>query len=103
MTSPLEEDPYGTSQPSANPRLVGETKQIVPAGVDFEQHDSDRSICESEASISNRSSSGKPRVAKVSKRRQQEYIPDPRQRLAAMGPEAFQKDMEACRMKRQPL
>ena len=68
---------------------------MVPAGVDFEHQDSDRSICESEVSIiSNRSSSGKPRVANVSKRPPQpEYIADPKQRLAAMGMDAFLKDM----------
>ena len=41
-----------------------------------------------------RSSSGKPRVSKVSKRPKQEYIADPKQRLAAMGKHAFLKDME---------
>ena len=41
-----------------------------------------------------RSSSGKPRVSKVSKRPKQEHIPDAKQRLAAMGKDAFLKDME---------
>ena len=69
MTNQLAKEPHGTSQPSADHRVVGETNQKVPAGVDFEQQDSDRSICESEVSIiSNKSSSGKPRVSKVSKR-----------------------------------
>ena len=68
---------------------------MAPAGIDMDQYDSDRSICESEVSIiSNRSSSGKPRVAKVSKRPKQEYIADTKQRLAAMGKDAFLKDMD---------
>ena len=94
MTSQLEEGSLRTPKPSFDPRVVGTTDQKVPAGVDFEHQDSDRSICESEASIiSNRSSSGTPRVAKVSKRPKQEYIPDTKQRLAAMGKDAFLKDM----------
>ena len=67
---------------------------IDPAEADFEQQDSDRSICESDSGTYFRSSSGKPRVSKVSKRPQQEYQADPKQRLAAMGKEAFLKDME---------
>ena len=95
VTNQLERESSGTLDPSVDPRVVGATTQMVPAGVDFEHQDSDRSICESEVSIiSNRSSSGKPRVAKVSKRPKQEYIPDTKQRLAAMGKDAFLKDME---------
>ena len=95
MTNQLEREPSGTPNLSVDPRVVGATTQMVPAGVDTEHQDSDRSICESEASIiSNRSNSGKPRVAKVSRRPpQQEYIADPKQRLAAMGMDAFLKDM----------
>ena len=96
MTSQLEEESLGTPKPSVDPRVVGETSQMVPAGVDIDQQDSDRSICESELSIiSNRSSSGKPRVAKVSKRPpQQEYIADPKQTLVAMGKDTLLKDMD---------
>ena len=69
VTDQLAEEPFGTSQPSADPRVVGATTQMVPTGVDIDHQDSDRSICESEASIiSHRSNSGKPRVSKVSKR-----------------------------------
>ena len=95
VTSQLEGESLGTPQPSADRREVGATTQMVPAGVDIDHQDSDRSICESEASIiSNRSNSGKPRVAKVSRRSpKQEYIADPKQRLAAMGMDAFLKDM----------
>ena len=84
--------------PSADPRVVGESTKVDPAGVDFEQ-DSDRSICGSEASISNRSSSGKPRVVKVSKRPPQPVpVMDAKQRLAAMGKDAFLIDMEERRI-----
>ena len=95
VTNQLEDGPLGDPQPSADRRVAGATTQMVPAGVDIDHQDSDRSICESEASIiSNRSNSGKPRVAKVSRRPpQQEYIADPKQRLAAMGMDAFLKDM----------
>ena len=99
MTNQLEREPSGTPNPSVDPRVVGATTQMVPAGVDIEHQDCDRSICESEVSIiSNRSNSGKPRVAKVSKRPKQEYIADPQQRLAAMGTDAFIKDMEQRRI-----
>ena len=95
VTSQLEEESLGIPKPSVDPRVVGATDQKVPAGVDIEHQDNDRSICESEASIiSKRSSSGKPRVAKVSKRPKQEHIPDTKQRLAAMGKDAFLKDMD---------
>ena len=49
---------------------------MVPAGVDFDQYVSDhRSMYVSEAIISNRSCSVKPRVAKISRRPpKQEYI-----------------------------
>ena len=94
VTSQLEEESLGTPKPSVDPRVVAATNQMVPAGVDIEHQDSDRSICESEVSIvSNRSSSGKPRVAKVSKRPKQEHIADTKQRLAAMGKDAFLEDM----------
>ena len=76
--------------PSVDPRVVGESTKVDPAGVDFDQQDSDRSICGSEASISNRSSNGKPRVVKVSKRPPQPVpVMDAKQRLAAMGKDAF--------------
>ena len=82
--------------PSVEPRVVGESTKVDPAGVEFDQQDSDRSICGSEASISNRSSNGKPRVAKVSRRPpQQEHVIDAKQRLAAMGPAAFHQEMLA--------
>jgi hypothetical protein len=88
--------PKRPATPSVDHRVVGETDQLVPAEVDFDQQDSDRSICGSEASISNRSSSGKPRVAKVSRRPpQQEHVIDAKQRLAAMGPAAFHQEMLA--------
>ena len=90
VTSQLEGESSGTSNPSVDPRVVGATDQKVPAGVDIDHQDSDRSICESEVSIvSNRSSSGKPRVTKVSKRPKQEHVADTKQRLAAMGKDAF--------------
>ena len=76
------------------PRVVGESTLIDPAEAVVEQQDSNRSICESDSGTSVRSSSGKPRVSKVSKRPKQEYIPDAKQRLAAMGKDAFLKDME---------
>ena len=99
VTNQLAKESPGTSNPSADRRVVGATAQTVPAGVDIEHQDSDRSICESEVSIiSNRSNSGKPRVAKVSKRPKQEYIADPQQRLAAMDTDAFIKDMEQRRI-----
>ena len=78
----------------SGPRVVGESTLIDPAEAVVEQQDSNRSICESDSGTSVRSSSGKPRVSKVSKRPKQEYIPDPKQRLAAMGKDAFLKDME---------
>jgi hypothetical protein len=72
---------------------------VDPAEGSFEQQVSNRSICESVARTSNKSSNGKPRVAKVSRRTPpQEYIKDPKQRLAAMGKDAFLKDMEEKRI-----
>ena len=52
----------------ADPRVAGESTLIDPAEVGTEQQDSNRSICESESGTSVRSTSGKPRVSKVSKR-----------------------------------
>ena len=69
---------YPDSQPAEVPprpartgvdtRVAGASTQIDPAEVDIEQQDSNRSICESDSGTSIRSSSGKPRVSKVSKR-----------------------------------
>ena len=92
----LLKDTEEARDPRVDHRVVGETDQLVPAEVDFDQQDSDRSICVSEASISNRSSNGKPRVANVSRRPpQQEHVIDAKQRLAAMGPAAFNQEMLA--------
>ena len=67
---------------------------MVPAEVSFDQSDSNRSMCGSDAGISSKNSSkGKARVSKVTKRRPQEYITDSKQRLAALGPQAFFDDM----------
>ena len=95
---------YPDSQPAEVPprpartgvdtRVAGASTQIDPADTAFDQQDSNRSICESDSGTSIRSNSGKPRVYKVSKRPQQEYISDPKQRLAAMGKDAFLKDMD---------
>ena len=52
----------------ADTRVVGASTHIDPAETGFEQQDSNRSICESNSGTSVRSSSGKPRVLKVSKR-----------------------------------
>ena len=52
----------------ADPRVAGESTLIDPAELGIEQQDSNRSICESDSGTSVRSSSGKPRVSKVSKR-----------------------------------
>jgi len=52
----------------ADPRVAGESPIIDPAEIGTEQQDSNRSICESDSGTSVRSSSGKPRVSKVSKR-----------------------------------
>ena len=49
-------------------RVAGASTQIDPAEVDIEQQDSNCSICESDSGTSVRSTSGKPRVSKVSKR-----------------------------------
>ena len=82
----------GVVQGSADPCVAGESTQMDPAEVSLEQQVSNRSICGSDAGTSNRSSNGKPRVAKVSWRTfQQEYIKDPKKRLAAMGMDAFLK------------
>ena len=51
-----------------DPRVAGASTHIDPAEAVFEQQDSNRSICESDSEFSIRSSSGKPRVSKVSKR-----------------------------------
>ena len=83
---------------STDPRVAGESTQVDPAEGGFEQQDSNRSICESDTGASNRSSGGKPRVAKVSRKQHPEHIKDPRQRLAAMGKDAFLKDMEEKRI-----
>ena len=52
----------------ADPRVAGASTHIDPAEAVFEQQDSNRSICESDSGTSIKSSSGKPRVSKVSKR-----------------------------------
>ena len=52
----------------ADPRVAGESSVIDPAEFGIEQQDSNRSICESDSGTSVRSTSGKPRVSKVSKR-----------------------------------
>ena len=60
-----------TSRPTltgAGPRVAGASTLIDPAEAVFEQQDSNRSICESDSGTSIRSSSGMPRVSKVSKR-----------------------------------
>ena len=51
----------------ADPRVAGESTLIDSAEIGIEQQDSNRSICESDLGTSVRSSSGKPRVSKVSK------------------------------------
>ena len=87
---------HGPARPiatSADPRVADATPQMVPAEVGFEQQDSDRSICGSDAGISSKSSKGKARVSKVTKRHPQGYITDSKQRLAALGPQAFFDDM----------
>ena len=76
----------------------GRVYALDPAEAGIEQQDSNRSICESDSGTLIRSSSGKPRVSKVSKRPKQEYIADPQQRLAATGKEAFLKDIEQRRV-----
>ena len=52
----------------ADPRVASASAQIDPPEAGYEQQDSNRSICESDSGTSVRSSSGKPRVSKVSKR-----------------------------------
>ena len=52
----------------ADPQVAGASTLIDPAEAGTEQQDSNRSICESDSGTSVRSSSGKPRVSKVSKR-----------------------------------
>jgi len=52
----------------AGSRVAGASTTIDPTEAVFEQQDSNHSICESESGTSVRSSSGKPRVSKVSKR-----------------------------------
>ena len=52
----------------ADPRVAGESTLIDPAEAGIEQQKSNRSICESDSGTSLRSSSGKPRVSKVSNR-----------------------------------
>ena len=51
----------------ADPRVADESS-VDPAEFGIEQQDSNRSICESDSGTSVRSTSGKPRVSKVSKR-----------------------------------
>ena len=64
---PVEVPPRPTWA-GADPRVAGESPVIDPAEIGTEQQDSNRSICESDSGTSVRSSSGKPRVSKVSKR-----------------------------------
>ena len=66
-SKPVEVPPRPTWA-GADPRVAGESTLIDPAEVGTEQQDSNCSICESDSGISVRSSSGKPRVSKVSKR-----------------------------------
>ena len=60
--------PPRPARTGADTRVVGASTRIDPAEAGFEQQDSNRSICESDSGTSIRSSSGKPRVSKVSKR-----------------------------------
>ena len=84
---------------SADPRVAGESIKVDPAEGGFEQQDGNRSICESDAGKSNKSSSGKARVAKVTRGSPQPvHTMDAKQRLAAMGKDAFLKDMEERRI-----
>jgi len=64
---PVEVPPRPTWT-GADPRVAGASSVIDPAEIGTEQQDSNRSICESDSGTSVRSSSGKPRVSKVSKR-----------------------------------
>ena len=64
---PAEVPPRPT-RAGADPRVAGESTLIDPAEFGIEQQDSNRSICESDSGTSVRSSSGKPKVSKVSKR-----------------------------------
>jgi hypothetical protein len=66
-SKPVEVPPRPTWT-GADPRVAGESSVIDPAEIGTEQQDSNRSICESDSGTSVRSSSGKPRVSKVSKR-----------------------------------
>ena len=60
--------PPRPARTGADTRVAGASTQIDPADTAFDQQDSNRSICESDSGTSIRSSSGKPRVSKVSKR-----------------------------------
>ena len=64
---PVEVPPRPTWT-GADPRVADESSVIDPAEFGIEQQDSNRSICESDSGTSVRSTSGKPRVSKVSKR-----------------------------------
>ena len=70
-----------------------------PAEGAFDQQESNRSMSESDTGTSNKSSGGKARVAKVTRRPPQPvHTMDAKQRLAAMGKDAFLKDMEERRI-----
>ena len=64
----------GLAQGSADPRVAGESTQVDPAEGSFEQQDSNRSICGSEAGTSNKSNKGKARVTKVTRRHPTEAV-----------------------------
>ena len=82
----LAHGPKGPRGARADPRVVDETPQMVPAEVGATQEDIDRSICESDSGISSKGSNGKPRVPKVARGKPKDYITDPKERLATIGP-----------------
>ena len=59
---------------SADPRVAREPTQVGPAEGSFGQQESNPSICGSDTGASNRSSGGKPRVAKVFRKQHPEHI-----------------------------
>ena len=62
------------AQGSADPRVAGASTQVDPAEGSFEQQDSNRSICGSDAGTSSRSNKGKAKVAKVTRRHPTEAV-----------------------------